>query len=274
MVGKEKMAFIGAGSMAEAIMEGLIKTKKWRADLITIKNRNNTKRVKELEDKYGVIPASTIEEAVVNADIIILAVKPKDAYTAVKSIKPFVQKHQLIISVMAGIASETLTEWTNQENPVIRAMPNTSASIGYSATALSAGIYATKAHVEKSLELFKTIGTVTLLPEDKLHIVTGLSGSGPAYIYYIAEAMQKAAEELNLSQEEAKTLITQTFLGAALMLKQTTESPIELRRKVTSPGGTTEAGICKLDQYHVQDAFLACIKKAVKRSEELGKMNG
>ncbi|WP_419865586.1 pyrroline-5-carboxylate reductase [Fictibacillus phosphorivorans] len=273
MVGKEKMAFIGAGAMAEAIMEGLIKTKKWRADLITIKNRHNTERVAKLKDKYGVMPASTIQEAVENADIIILAVKPKDAYNAVESIKPFVQKHQLIISVMAGIASEILTEWTDQENPVIRAMPNTSASIGYSATALSAGKYATQAHIEKALELFETIGTVTLVPEEKLHIVTGLSGSGPAYVYYIAEAMQKAAEELNLSREEAKTLISQTLLGASLMLKETTESPIELRRKVTSPGGTTEAGIGKLDQYHVQDAFLACIKKAVKRSEELGKMN-
>lgn len=272
-VGTEKITFIGAGSMAEAIMEGLIKKEKWQADLITIKNRSNTQRVNELQVKYGVVPASTIEEAITGAEIIILAVKPKDAHNAVNTIKPFVKGHQLIISVMAGISTETLTNWLHLNNPVMRAMPNTSASIGYSATALSSGIYAEPFHIEKSLELFETIGTVTLVPEEKLHIVTGLSGSGPAYVYYIAEAMQKAAEELNLSEEEAKTLISQTLLGASLMLKQTTDSPIELRRKVTSPGGTTEAGIGKLDQHGVQDAFLACIKKAVQRSEELGRMN-
>ncbi|WP_416728907.1 pyrroline-5-carboxylate reductase [Fictibacillus sp. JL2B1089] len=272
-MGTEKITFIGAGSMAEAIMEGLIKKEKWQADLITIKNRSNTQRINDLQVKYGVVPASTIEEAVAGADIIILAVKPKDAHNAVNTIKPFVKSHQLIISVMAGISTETLTDWLQLNNPVMRAMPNTSASIGHSATALSSGMYALQSHIEKSLELFETIGTVTLVREEKLHIVTGLSGSGPAYIYYIAEAMQKAAEELNLSEEEAKTLITQTLLGASLMLKQTTESPIELRRKVTSPGGTTEAGIGKLDQFGVQDAFLACIKRAVKRSEELGRMN-
>jgi pyrroline-5-carboxylate reductase len=269
-VKKEKITFIGAGSMAEAIMEGLIKTNKWQANLITIKNRNNAERLSELQKKYGVVPAPTIEEAVSDADIIILAVKPKDAFQAVQSIEPFVQKEQLIISVMAGIATEKIKDWTKKESPVLRAMPNTSASIGYSATALSRGALASGIHVQKAIELFETIGTVTLVPEDKLHIVTGLSGSGPAYIYYIAEAMQKAAEELSLSHEEARTLISQTLLGASLMLKNTSESPIELRKKVTSPGGTTEAGIGKLDQYQVQDAFLACIKKAVKRSEELG----
>ncbi|MQR95679.1 pyrroline-5-carboxylate reductase [Fictibacillus phosphorivorans] len=272
-MGTEKITFIGAGSMAEAIMEGLIKKEKWQADLITIKNRSNTQRVDELRVKYGVVPASTIEEAVAGADIIILAVKPKDAHDAVNNIKPFVKSHQLILSVMAGISTETLTDWLHLQNPIVRAMPNTSASIGYSATALSSGKFAMQSHIEKSLELFETIGTVTLVPEEKLHIVTGLSGSGPAYVYYIAEAMQKAAEELNLSEEEAKTLISQTLLGASLMLKQTTDSPIELRRKVTSPGGTTEAGIGKLDQFGVHDAFLACIKRAVKRSEELGRLN-
>jgi pyrroline-5-carboxylate reductase len=269
-VKKEKITFIGAGSMAEAIMEGLIKTNKWQANLITIKNRNNAQRLSELQKKYGVVIAPTMEEAVSDADIIILAVKPKDALHAVQSIEPFVQKEQLIISVMAGISTEKIKEWTKKESPVLRAMPNTSASIGYSATALSKGAFASGIHVQKAIELFETIGTVTLVQEDKLHIVTGLSGSGPAYIYYIAEAMQKAAEELSLSHDEARTLISQTLLGASLMLKNTSESPIELRKKVTSPGGTTEAGIGKLDQYQVQDAFLACIKKAVKRSEELG----
>lgn len=269
---KEKITFIGAGAMAEAIMEGLIKTNKWQANLITIKNRSNSERLKDLQKKFGVIPAPTLKEAILDAEIIILAVKPKDALQAIQSLEPFIQKDQLIISVMAGLSTETITEWTKKENPVLRAMPNTSASIGYSATALSKGVFATEIHVQKAIELFETIGTVTIVPEDKLHIVTGLSGSGPAYIYYIAEAMQKAAEELSLSHEEAKTLISQTLLGASLMLKNTSESPMELRKKVTSPGGTTEAGIGKLDQYQVHDAFLACIKKAVKRSEELGNM--
>jgi pyrroline-5-carboxylate reductase len=271
-VNKEKIVFIGAGAMAEAVMEGMLKTDKWQAQHLTIKNRSNKERLQELQFKYGVSLSINIEDTIEHADIIILAVKPKDASEAVKSLQPFIKKEQLIISVMAGISTSNITEWTKKENPVIRAMPNTSASIGYSATALSNGKFATDLHVKKAFELFETIGTVTHIAEDKLHIVTGLSGSGPAYIYYIAEAMQKAAEELSLSEEEARNLISQTLLGASLMLKTTAASPIELRKKVTSPGGTTEAGIGTLDQYKVQDAFLACIKKAVKRSEELGSM--
>ncbi|MBY6035592.1 pyrroline-5-carboxylate reductase [Fictibacillus nanhaiensis] len=270
---KEKIAFIGAGAMAEAILEGLTKTNRWHPSEITVKNRNNNERLKALQDKYGVTGVNAIDDAIKDAGIIILAVKPKDALYAVKGLAPFINKEQLLISVMAGISTEKITEWIAKKNPVIRAMPNTSASIGHSATALSKGAYASETHVQTSIELFKTIGTVTHVAEEKLHIVTGLSGSGPAYVYYIAEAMQKAAEELNLSHEEAKTLISQTLLGASLMLKHTTESPISLRKKVTSPGGTTEAGIDKLDQYHVQDAFSACIKRAVKRSEELGNIH-
>jgi pyrroline-5-carboxylate reductase len=271
-VNKEKIAFIGAGAMAEAVMEGLLKTDKWQANHLTIKNRSNKERLEELQYKYGVSPSHDIKDAIDQADIIILAVKPKDASSAAASLQPYIKKEQLIISVMAGISTSSITEWTKKENPVIRAMPNTSAAIGYSATAISNGKFASDQHVKKAFELFETIGTVTHVTEEKLHIVTGLSGSGPAYVYYIAEAMQKAAEELHLSQEDARALISQTLLGASLMLKATTESPIELRKKVTSPGGTTEAGIGTLEQYQVQDAFLACIKKAVRRSEELGSM--
>jgi pyrroline-5-carboxylate reductase len=271
-VNKEKITFIGAGAMAEAVMEGLLKTDRWQANHLMIKNRSNKERLQELQTKYGISPSQDIKEAIDHAEIIILAVKPKDAYQAVISLQPFIKKEQLIISVMAGISTSSITEWTKNDNPVIRAMPNTSAAIGFSATALSAGKFASDHHVKKAIELFETIGTVTQVDEEKLHIVTGLSGSGPAYVYYVAEAMQKAAEELNLSEKEARVLISQTLLGASLMLKETSESPVELRKKVTSPGGTTEAGIGTLDHYHVKDAFLACIKKAVQRSEELGNM--
>jgi pyrroline-5-carboxylate reductase len=269
-VNKEKITFMGAGSMAEAIVAGLIKNDKYKTRKMMMKNQNNAERLNELQNKYGITPSYALKTAVEDADIIILAVKPKDAREAVSGLQPYLKEDQLLISVMAGVSTDTITEWIKQKNPVIRAMPNTSASIGHSATAISKGRFASIQHLITATELFETIGTVTEVAEDMLHVVTGLSGSGPAYLYYIAEAMEKAAQNLQLPSEEAKGLIIQTLLGAALMLKDTKESPSELRRKVTSPGGTTEAGILKLNQFQVHEAFLECIQKATARSEELG----
>jgi pyrroline-5-carboxylate reductase len=271
-VNHEKITFIGAGSMAEAIVAGLIKDR-WDTRKMVMKNREDRERLTGLQNKYGITPAQALKSAVEDADIIILAVKPKDAKDAVSALQPFIKEEQLIISVMAGISTLSITEWIKNDNPVIRAMPNTSAAIGHSATAVSKGQFASGEHVATAIKLFETIGTVTVVAEEMLHTVTGLSGSGPAYLYYMAEAMEKAAQDLSLPDDEAKDLIAQTLLGAALMLKNTDESPASLRKKVTSPAGTTEAGISMLEQYNVQEAIVECIKKAAARSVELGTLS-
>src|SRR5690625_4002513 len=149
------------------------------------------------------------------------------------------------MSVIAGVSTVQITEMIGKEMPVIRVMPNTSASIGYSATAITQGEFASQKDLVIAKELFEAIGTVNIVEEEKMHVVTGISGSGPAYIYYLVEAMEEAAIKQGLDQVTAKALITQTVIGAGMMLK-TSELPVDvLRENVTSPNGTTEAGINK-----------------------------
>jgi pyrroline-5-carboxylate reductase len=150
-------------------------------------------------------------------------------------------------------------------------MPNTSATIGYSATAIAPGKYATAEHVSQVENMFSTIGTTTTVEESDMHTITALSGSGPAYFYYTVESMELAAEAAGLDKKVAKELILQTLIGAAEMLKATDDNPSELRRKITSPGGTTQAGVEVLEKYEYQKALIECIKRAGERSKELGK---
>lgn len=268
---REKIAFIGAGSMAEAMISGFIATKLVAPEQIIAANRMNRERLIELQAQYHIRISSPIK-AVEEAKILILAMKPKDAECALRSIKDAVQEHHLIISVLAGISTEQISRLLETHAPVIRAMPNTSAAIGYSATGIAAGKHAGSAHLKQAETLFNCIGTTTCLKEERLHAVTGLAGSGPAYIYYLVEALQEAASSLELNEHAARDMIAQTLLGAAHMLKQSSDHPLKLRQKVTSPGGTTEAGIEMLDQFQVKQAIESCVRRAAERSEELGNL--
>ncbi len=270
---KQKVAFIGAGSMAEAMISGLLKRNMYHPDEIFITNRNNIERLTELKNKYRVTTSTNKEEVVKEADIVVLAMKPKDVVDGIQAIKPYIHENQLFISVLAGISTERITNLLDAHVPVVRAMPNTSAAIGFSATGIAAGKYATEKHIDIVTSIFDCIGITTVTEEEELHAVTGLSGSGPAYIYYIVEAMEDAAKDLNMNEAAAKDLIAQTLLGAAHMLRMSKDNCQTLRRKVTSPGGTTEAGIQTLDAFNVREAFQACIKRAAERSMELGKLN-
>lgn len=266
-----KVSFIGAGSMAEAIMAGMVNKRFLKKEQIFVSNKENEARLVELQEKYQVIGNTNKAEVIQDADIIILATKPYDVETALNEVKSLIEPHQLIISVIAGISTDTIVSHLEKDIAVIRAMPNTSATIGFSATAIAKGKFATDEHLTLAEDLFKAIGTVSVVDEEKMHIVTGISGSGPAYIYYLVEAMEKAAEQEGLDTETAKQLITQTIIGAGKMLKQSTEPVSILRENVTSPNGTTAAGIQTLNEYHFQDAVIECVKNATKRSKELGK---
>jgi pyrroline-5-carboxylate reductase len=266
-----KLVFIGAGSMAEAIISGIIKNNVSN-EQIYVTNRDNRERLARLQQLYHVNVSASKQTVVENAEIIILSMKPKDANMALETIKPYVKKDQLIISVLAGISSDYIMQKLGQDIPIIRAMPNTSAAIGYSATALSKGKFADDEHLQKAKQLFQTIGITVVVKEEDLHAITGLSGSGPAYIYYLVEAMEYAAKEAGLKPDVSKQLIIQTLLGAAEMLKVTKESPAILRKKVTSPGGTTQAGLETLEKYKYQEAVIECVKSAKRRSIELGRV--
>ncbi|KXG11165.1 Pyrroline-5-carboxylate reductase [Anoxybacillus sp. P3H1B] len=264
------IAFMGAGSMAEALIAGMTKTL-YQPEQIIVTNRCNTERLAYIQKTYHVRTEINKDTALKEADIVILAMKPKDAAEAISSIAHAIGEHQLIISVLAGVTTDTIVSLIGKPVAVVRAMPNTSAAIGQSATAISCGRYANDSHLATAQALFETVGIVTAVNEEDLHAVTGLSGSGPAYVYYLVEAMEKAADEIGLEREVAKDLILQTIIGAAHMLKTTDKQPAMLRKEVTSPGGTTEAGIGVLERYHYQEAVISCIKRAAERSQELGK---
>lgn len=205
------------------------------------------------------------------ADIIVLSMKPNDVAKAIDSISKYIKSNQLIISVIAGVSTSYLLTLFDKEIPIVRAMPNTSAAIGLSATALSLGKNATNKHEKLSESLFQTIGTTEFTDEENMHIVTGISGSGPAYVYYLVEAMEQAARESGLDKEVAQSLITQTIVGAGEMLKHSGKSAKILRQEITSPSGTTEAGLQALEKYDFKESIIACVNSARNRSIELGK---
>src|SRR5699024_5957073 len=173
------------------------------------------------------------QEVVTDAEVIFLSMKPKDLQSALDEIIPYLVPGQLIISVIAGIEESHIRELIGKNIPIIRTMPNTSAMIGASATGIAQGKYATDTHVEQAERLFQTIGTTVVVPEEKLHGVTGISGSGPAYFYYMVEAMEEAAAEVGLDDETAKELVKQTILGAGRMLEETGEPAGMLRKNIT-----------------------------------------
>jgi len=266
----KKVAFIGAGSMAEAIMAGMINKHFLTSNQIVVTNKENEERLVELQEKYGIITTQDKEAAVKGADIVMFATKPYDIEAAIEDVKQYITEEQIIVSVIAGVSTTFITEKLDKNVAVIRSMPNTSATIGYSATALTKGKFATDEHIALARKLFSAIGTVSVVEEDHMHIVTGISGSGPAYIYYLVEAMEKAALEHGLDAKTAKQLIQQTVIGAGYMLENAKEPASVLRENVTSPNGTTAAGLDTLAKYEFTEAVEACVTNATKRSKELG----
>ncbi|MGO4888411.1 pyrroline-5-carboxylate reductase [Anaerobacillus sp. MEB173] len=272
MFTNKRVAFIGGGSMAESIISGLLEHKLLNANQIVVTNRSNHSRLNELNKKYHIVATTNKQEALQKSDIVVLAMKPKDVVEGINLIREYTNENQLIVSVLAGISTEYLSDLLGHNAPVIRTMPNTSAAVGASATAIAPGKFATENHLQQVVSLFEAVGTATVVAEADLDAVTGLSGSGPAYIYYLAEAMEKAAEETGLEKGIAKELIVQTILGAAIRLQSSDEPTSVLYKQVMSPGGTTEAGFEVLKKYNFQEAMTECVKRATTRSKELGEI--
>lgn len=266
----QKITMIGAGSMSEAIIAGMVKQEYIPKDQILVMNKSNTERLKYLHKTYGISYIQTEDYTLSKADVIILSVKPKDVPTAIQSIKSQLHKNQLIVSVAAGVSTGMILAEIGLDISIIRAMPNTSAAIGYSATAISKGKHATENDSGIAKRLFNTIGITVEVAEENIDIVTGISGSGPAYIYYFVEALEAEAVALGLDNNTAQSLIIQTVIGAGQMLAQSGDSAKTLREKVTSPNGTTEAGIKTLASFDFQTAIRACVKSATNRATELG----
>lgn len=266
-----KLAIIGAGSMSEALISGIVSSKIIETTEITVTNRGNVERLTELQERYGIHYSFDLEKTVQEADAIILAMKPKDVKVAITQWKEYLSQKTLLISVLAGVNMDSLQRLIGTEVPIARAMPNTSATVGKSATGISFNSFVEEEQKQFVLDMFETVGLVTFVEEEQLDAITGLSGSGPAYIYYLVEAMEKGGLKIGLDREVANELIVQTLLGAAEMIATSSKTPLELRKNVTSPGGTTEAGIQVLDQFDVQNAFITCIQEATAQSKRMGK---
>lgn len=268
-----KLCFYGAGSMAEAIMRGLISAGLAEPADITMLNRANAARLDDLRKRYGVNTAadeSGREQALRGADIIFLCMKPRDAAEALRRLTPLVRDGQFLISVIAGLSIAAIGKLVGRRLPIARTMPNTSSTIGLGATGICFNDAATEAQRKLVLNIFRAVGMASVVDESLIDAVTAVSGSGPAYLYYMMEAMIDAAVSLGLPADTARALTVQTALGAARMVLETGEDPAELRRKVTSPGGTTQAAIEMLERHDFRGAVGQAMRRAAERAGEMG----
>ncbi|MGG1876997.1 pyrroline-5-carboxylate reductase [Paenibacillus campinasensis] len=269
----DTITFYGAGSMAEAIVRGLVSRAVVLPEKVFMLNRSNASRLNELSDRYG-IQFATDEAEKTNilsrSSVIVLAMKPKDAAKAIKDLGPLLSPDQLIISVIAGLSIQTIQSLLGRPQPVARTMPNTSTSIGLGSTGISFSKGMAEEQRQLVLNLFEAVGSVTIIEEEKMDILTGISGSGPAYFYYMMEAMTAAGIRGGLTPEQSSELTLQTILGAARMVQQTGEDPSALRAKITSPNGSTQAALETLDKGDFFETVIAAVHRCAERSKEMG----
>jgi pyrroline-5-carboxylate reductase len=264
------IGFIGSGNMAEALIKGIIAAGIYKPENIFVSDIR-PERLKQLARKYKVKPAKNNRELAGRADIVVLSVKPQNMTEVLESIKDAISSKKLVISIAAGVKTRCIADVLG-DVAIIRTMPNTPALIGEGASALFANTKA-KPMLEEAKLIFSAVGkAVVIEDEDLINAVTAVSGSGPAYYFLLMEEMIKAAVELGLPKTVAKDLVLQTAKGAALLAVEADgrgEGPAQLRQKVTSPGGTTEAALKVLAEGKFGPLIEAAVKKARDRSKEL-----
>ncbi|GAB7182411.1 pyrroline-5-carboxylate reductase [Kitasatospora sp. Ki12] len=262
----QKIAFLGTGKIGEALLSGLLRAGKDPADVLVTARR--PERAAELAARYGVVAASNAEAAKL-ADTLILAVKPQDMGTLLEELAPHVGADRLVISAAAGVPTAWFEERLAAGTPVVRVMPNTPVLVDEGMSVISGGSHATEEHLVRAEEIFSSVGKALRLPESQQDAATALSGSGPAYFYFLVEAMTDAGILLGLPRQVAHDLIVQSAIGASVMLRDSGEHPVKLREAVTSPAGTTIAAIRELENHGVRAALLGALEAARDRSREL-----
>jgi pyrroline-5-carboxylate reductase len=260
------VAVLGAGVMGETLLSGLIRAGRAPEELLVTERR--PERVAELKERYGVEVVSNVEAAE-RADTLVLVVKPQDMSALCDEIAGVVRAGQLVVSLAAGITTEFLETRLPAGVPVVRVMPNTPALVDQGMAAISPGAHCDEEHLDQAEGLLRAVGKVVRVPEKHQDAVTAISGSGPAYVFYVTEAMIEAGVFLGLPRSTATELVVQTLYGAATMLRETGEHPGVLRENVTSPGGTTVAALRTLDDHKVRAAFISALEAARDRSAEL-----
>jgi pyrroline-5-carboxylate reductase len=268
MVTDKKLGFIGAGNMGEALVKGLIASKAAKPSQILVSARR-PERVQEMVRLYGVRGASNAEVAR-ESDVLVLAVKPQILDQVLRDIAPEVPRDRLVISVAAGVPIAAIERRLHPPLRIVRAMPNTPATVGAGATAIALGEHATEADLAAAKTIFDSVGLTVVLDENQLDAVTGLSGSGPAYMFLIIEALADAGVKVGLGRRSAMQLAAQTMLGSAKLLIESGQHPGLLKDGVTSPGGTAIAGLHTLEAGGLRNVLMNAVEVATRRSRELG----
>ncbi len=263
---RSTLAIIGAGVMGETVLSGLLRAG-WTADQIVATDRRPERQV-ELREKYGIEMLENADAAGA-ADTVILVVKPQDMRDLLSEISTKLRPGALVVSLAAGVDTAAIEHQLPEGTPVVRVMPNTPAQVDEGMAAISAGISADESHLARATAILSATGRVVTVPERYQDAVTAISGSGPAYLFFVVESMIEAGVHLGLPRDTATELVVQTMLGSAKLLRETGEHPTVLRERVTSPGGTTAAAIRELENHKVRAAFLTAMEAARDRSREL-----
>jgi len=261
------IAVLGAGKMGEALISGLLRAGSSPAGVVAAARRGD--RASQLRDAYGIEVVSAAEAAA-RADTLVITVKPQDMAALLDQIAAKVPADSLVISVAAGITTSFIERRLSGEVPVVRVMSNTPVLVDEAMSVISPGSFAAEEHLRRTEDLLRPVGKVLRIPESQQDAATALSGSGPAYVYFLVEAMVDAGILLGMPRSTALEMVNQAVYGAATMLRDTGEHPVILREAVTSPGGTTINAIRELERHGVRAAFLAAIEAARDRGRELG----
>ncbi|PLX77976.1 MAG: pyrroline-5-carboxylate reductase [Desulfuromonas sp.] len=267
--GLGKIGFIGGGNMAEALVRGLLAGGVAVGDIVV--SEPNRQRRELVSETYAITVLEDNRRLVEDCTTVVLAVKPQIAKTVLSDLCGSLTASKLLVSILAGVTTEAIESLLKGEPRVVRAMPNTPALVSAGATAVCSGRYAAKGDLALARKIFETVGVVVEVGEGQMDAVTGLSGSGPAYVYTIIEALAAGGVQEGLTADLARVLATQTVLGAAQLVDSSGEHPALLRDKVCSPGGTTIAGIGALEDHGLRAALMAAVTAATRRSRELGK---
>ena len=263
------VGFVGAGNMGEALIKGLVV-----ANVVPAKSIYSAdvrgERLTELAKQFGIQAAADNSDLVSRCDVVILAVKPQIMEPVLREIAPAVTRQKLLISIAAGVSTAKIRAMLNRDARLIRVMPNTPALVLEGVTAIAKGQHLEPGDLDTAREIFKAVGRVVILDEDLMDAVTGLSGSGPAYVAVVIESLADGGVRMGLDRITAMTLATQTVLGAAKLLLETGLHPGALKDMVSSPGGTSIAGVAALEEGGIRTTFIKAVERATLRSRELG----
>lgn len=269
----KRIAIIGTGSMGSAILSGLLKSG-FSPDNVSVSTKS-TASAERLTDELGVLSFAmengedANQMAVAGADVVVIAVKPAYVIETLADVADSLDDDALVISVAAGITTKAMEKTLPDDVAVVRAMPNTPAIVGSAVTGIAAGSRADKSAIETAVQLFQTVGTSIVLDEAKIDALSTISGSGPAYVFYLIEQLTMVAKKMGFSEDEAAQLVNETFLGSAQLLIESGKSPQELRKQVTSPNGTTEKAITVMSDAKLEAMFTEATSAALARAKEL-----